>query len=73
MCMGRVREVKKCKGVHGGGHTEVDVDNVAVAVDHDVAVVAVLDLQQVREDGVRCHALREAEAGLRCEGCGLVA
>ena len=31
---------------------EVDVDEVAVAVDQDVAVMSVFDLEEVRDDGV---------------------
>ena len=36
------------------GAQQVAVDEVAVAVEQDVAVVPVLDLEQVRDDGVSC-------------------
>ena len=42
--------------------TEVDVDDVSLAVDHDVPVVSVLDLEDVAGDGVRGHGLDEVEA-----------
>ena len=38
---------------------EVDVDEVPVAVEEDVAVVPVLDLQQVRDEGVARERLGE--------------
>ena len=43
-------------GVHGsrvGAHT--NVDNVAFAVDHDITIVAVLDLKYIARYGVPCH------------------
>lgn len=44
--------------------TEVDVDDVSIAVDHDVAVVTVLDLEDVAGDGVGGHGLNEVHARL---------
>ena len=35
------------------------MDDVALLVDHDVAVVAVLDLQEEPDDAVRRHRRRE--------------
>jgi hypothetical protein len=37
---------------------------MAKLVDQDVAIVPVLDLQEVRDNGVRSHALDEAVARL---------
>ena len=42
--------------------TKVDVDDVSFAVDHDVPVVSVLDLEDVAGDGVGGHGLDEVEA-----------
>ena len=40
-----------------------DVDDVSLLVDHDVAVVAVLEAQQVGDEGVGGQALREVLLG----------
>ena len=37
------------------GGVRTNVDYVAFAVDHDIAIVAVLDLEYVARYGVRCH------------------
>ena len=42
---------------------EIDVDEVAEVVDEDVAVVPVLDLEQVGNDRVRRHRLDEVPLG----------
>jgi len=39
--------------------TEINVNDVAFPIDHDVTVVAVLDLEYVARYGVRCHRLDE--------------
>lgn len=44
--------------------TEVDVDDVSLAVDHNVSVVTVLDLEDVAGDGVGGHGLDEVHARL---------
>ena len=36
--------------------TKVNVDQVSILINHDVAVVPVLDLQQEPNDAVGCHA-----------------
>ena len=41
---------------------EVNVDDMTFAVDHDVSVVSVLDLEDVASDGVGGHGLDEVEA-----------
>lgn len=41
-----------------------DVDEVAFAVQHDVAVVSVFNLQQEEQQTVRCHAADEVVASL---------
>ena len=41
-----------------------DMDNVAVPVDHDIAVVTVLDLQDIAGNRVSCHRLYEVQSGL---------
>ena len=43
---------------------EVDVHDVSFAVKHNVAVVAIADLENVADDGVGCHGLDKVEAGL---------
>ena len=45
-------------------HKRTDVDDVSLAVDHDVAVVAVLDLQQEGYDAVCRHAHDEVASSL---------
>lgn len=42
-----------------------DVDDVAGAVDHDVAVVSILELQQETEHAVSRHAANEVPPGLQ--------
>lgn len=39
-----------------------DVHDVALAVDHDVSVVSVLDLQDIAGDRICCHRLDEIES-----------
>jgi hypothetical protein len=46
--------------LHGAVRT--DVDDVAIRVDHDVAIVAVLDLQYITGKRVRRHGLDKVEA-----------
>ena len=41
-----------------------NVDDVAVPIYHDVAVVSVLDLQDVADQGIGRHALDEVSTGL---------
>ena len=41
------------------GERQTDVDDVALLVNHDVAVVPVLDLEQEPDDTVGCHRLDE--------------
>ena len=41
---------------------EIDVDYVTVFVDHDVAVVAVLDVEDIADEGIRGKGLDEVEA-----------
>jgi len=38
------------------------MNNVTLAINHNVPVVAILDLQDVTRDGIRCHTLDEVEA-----------
>lgn len=40
---------------------EVDVDDVALCVDEDVAVVSVSDLEEVADQRVGCQALQEVQ------------
>ena len=50
-----------------------DVDEVALLVQHDVAIVPVLDLQQEEQEAVGGHAADEVVACLRGDGlraCG---
>lgn len=42
-----------------------DMDDVAVLIQHDIAVVSVLDLQQVTHDTVRRHAHHEVSSSLK--------
>lgn len=42
--------------------TQTDMNNVSLSVDHDVSVVAILDLQDVTCDRVRSHGLDEVQA-----------
>ena len=58
---------KKCelKEVFAGALLRTDVDDVPLAVEHQVAVVAIFDLQQETHDRIRGHALDEVGAGLR--------
>ena len=53
---GVFRECVRGRGYEG---VRTNVDNVAFAVDHDVAIVAVLDLEYIARYGVRCHRLDE--------------
>ena len=53
--------------------TKVDVDDVSFAVDHDVPVVSVLDLEDVASDGVGGHGLDEVEASTLEGNCVLPA
>jgi len=48
-------------------HTHTDVDEVALAVQHDVAVVPVFDLQQEQQQAVGGHAADEVVARLWSE------
>jgi len=43
---------------------KVDVDDVAPLVQHDVAVMPVLDLQEEADQAVPCHALYKVSLGL---------
>lgn len=54
-----------------GGSWLTDVDDVALLVQHDVAVVPVLDLQQEQQEAVGGHASDKVVACLCGEGCGL--
>lgn len=45
--------------------TKVNVDNVTVSVNHNIAIVSIFDLQQICDDGVGSHALDEVVTGLR--------
>ena len=59
-----VKQKPKVCGVSAGARTahsarRTDVDDVALAVDHDVPVVSVLDLEDVAGDGVGGHGLEE--------------
>lgn len=47
----------------GGGVT--DVDEVTLAVQHDVAIVPVLDLQQEEQKAVGSHAADEVISSLQ--------
>ena len=72
------RELKRCGFESdvarrvGEHETEVDMDEVSVSVDQNVAVVAILDLQQVCNDGVTWSCvsvsmrLLHAAASLTC-------
>ena len=35
---------------------------VSLAVDHDIAIVSILDLQYVTSDRISCHGLNEVQA-----------
>ena len=49
---------------------KVDVQDVARVVDHDVSVMAVFELEEVRNDGIGGHAFHEIVAGfLKAGGC----
>lgn len=50
---------------------EVDVDDVALLIQHDVAVVPVLDLQEVADQAVTCHALCEVSLSFQTLCCAL--
>jgi hypothetical protein len=50
------------EGRRGGGRT--DVDDVTLLVDHDVAIVAVLDLKNVTRYGIRSHRLDEIQTSV---------
>lgn len=49
--------------MHEGMFT--DVDEVALAVEHDVAIVSVFYLQQEEQQAVRCHTADEVVPGLK--------
>lgn len=42
-----------------------DVDEVPLAVEHDVAIVSVFYLQQEEQQAVRCHTADEVVPGLK--------
>lgn len=42
-----------------------DVDEVPLAVEHDVSIVSVFDLQQEEQQAVRCHTADEVVPGLQ--------
>src|ERR1700761_1476994 len=50
---------RECVCGRGYEGARTNVDNVAFAVDHDVAIVAVLDLEYIARYGIRCHRLDE--------------
>ena len=54
----------------GSGSWLTDVDDVALLVQHDVAVVPVLDLQQEQQEAVGSHAPDKVVASLCGEGPG---
>jgi hypothetical protein len=43
--------------------TEINVDDMAGVVDHDISVVSVLELQKVGDNRVGSHTLDEVGAG----------
>lgn len=47
------------------------MDDVPLLVQHDVAVVPVLDLQQEQQEAIGSHASDEVVPGLCGEDCGL--
>jgi len=49
---------------HSAGPALTDVDEVPLAVQHDVAIVSVLDLQQEQQEAVGGHAADEVVPGL---------
>ena len=67
---GRSFEVHTTRGV-AEHEAEVDVDDVASLVEHDVAVMPVLDLQEEANQAVPCHALYKVSLGLQALGRSL--
>ena len=43
-------------------HALTNMDYVTLAIDHNVSVMSILDLQDVACDGIGCHRLNEVEA-----------
>ncbi len=60
---GRSLKVDTTRGV-AEHEAKVDVDDVAPLVQHDVAVMPVLDLQEEADQAVTCHALYKISLGL---------
>ena len=60
---GRSLEVDTTRGV-AEHEAEVDVDDVAPLIQHDVAIMPVLDLQEEADQAVPCHALHKISLGL---------
>lgn len=49
-------------GYTGQAHALTNMNYVTLAIDHDVSIVSVLDLQDVTCDRIGCHRLNEVEA-----------
>jgi len=64
---GRSLEVDTTWGV-AEHEAKVDVDDVAALVQHDVAIVPVLDLQEEADQAVPCHALYKVSLSLQAVG-----
>lgn len=48
------------QSMKGRGLTEIDVDNIPITVHHDVAIVAIFNLQYVGEHTICSHAPQES-------------
>lgn len=46
-----------------------DVDNVSISIDHNIAVMPVLDLKNITGNGIRRHGLDEIQASLLKRYC----
>mmetsp|Transcript_15279 Transcript_15279/g.14841 ORF Transcript_15279/g.14841 Transcript_15279/m.14841 type:complete len:636 (+) Transcript_15279:269-2176(+) len=67
---GSLFNIEAFAGCDGEDEAVVDVDDVAVGVDHDVLVVAVLDVEDVAGEGVAGQGAHEVVSGL-LEAIGL--
>ena len=63
--MDRWMEEGVCEWVEKSVMSHTNVDDVSSAVQHQVTIVSIFDLQQETDDGVRRHAFDEIGTGLR--------
>lgn len=52
------------RGSRESRSVRTDVDEVALAIQHDVSIVSVFDLQQEEQQAVSCHAADEVVSRL---------